>query len=72
MGVAAVHAYEMQTYLTALRAERELALHEGFSEGSAYMVDLDDEIAAAREAYTGAAVTELASFRGELYGRQEG
>jgi hypothetical protein len=36
------------------------------------MADLDEEIAAWRSVYTGAAVTEIASLRGELFGPQVG
>jgi hypothetical protein len=36
------------------------------------MADLEDEIAAARSAYVGAAVTEIASLRAELSGPQLG
>jgi hypothetical protein len=65
-------ATEMQTHLQQLRAERALASIEGLSGDSAYMADLDEEIAVTRSAYIGAAVTEIATFRGELYGRQVG
>jgi hypothetical protein len=65
-------ATEMQTHLQQLHTERALASIEGLSSDSAYMADLDEEIAVTRSAYIGAAVTEIASFRGELYGRQEG
>jgi hypothetical protein len=65
-------AAEMQTHLQQLHAERALASIEGLAGNSAYMADLDEEIAATRSAYIGAAVTEIASLRGELYGRQQG
>ena len=65
-------ATEMQTHLQQLRAERALASIEGLSGDSAYMADLDEEIAVTRSAYIAAAVTEIATFRGELYGRQVG
>ncbi len=65
-------ATEMQTQLQQLHAERALASIEGLSGDSAYMADLDEEIAVTRSAYVGAAVTEIATFRGELYGRQVG
>jgi hypothetical protein len=38
----------------------------------AYMADLEEEIATLRNVYVGAAVTEIASLRGELFGPQEG
>jgi hypothetical protein len=65
-------ATEMQTHLQQLHTERAPASIEGLSSDSAYMADLDEEIAVTRSAYVGAAVTEIASFRGELYGRQVG
>jgi hypothetical protein len=36
------------------------------------MTELDDELAAARDAYVGLAVTEIASLRAQLSGRQLG
>ena len=65
-------AIEMQTYLKELQAERALAAMDGLSAEGAYMADLDHEIALASSAYVAAAVTEIAVFRGELYGRLQG
>jgi hypothetical protein len=65
-------ATEIHTHLKGLQAERALATTEGLASDAAYMADLDEEIAATRSAYIGAAVTEIASLRGELYGRQLG
>jgi hypothetical protein len=65
-------AIEMHDHLQQLHAERALALIEGLEGNAAYMADLDDEIAAARSAYVGAAVTEIASLRAELSGPQIG
>jgi hypothetical protein len=62
-------AIEMQTHLQQLEAERALALIEGLGNSAAYMADLDDEIAATRNAYVAAAVTEIAVLRAELSGR---
>jgi hypothetical protein len=39
---------------------------------SACMADLDGEIKATTRAYVGAAVTEIATFRAQLSGRQVG
>jgi hypothetical protein len=61
-------AIEMQTHLQQLEAERALALMEGLGDSAAYMADLDDEIAATRNAYVAAAVTEIAVLRAELSG----
>jgi hypothetical protein len=65
-------ATEMHTHLKDLQAERALASIEGLASDSAYMADLDEEIAATRSAYVGAAVTEIASFRAQLSGPQFG
>jgi hypothetical protein len=65
-------ATEMHTHLQELQAERALASIEGLASDSAYMADLDEEIAATHGAYVGAAVTEIASLRGQLSGPQVG
>jgi hypothetical protein len=39
---------------------------------TAHMADLEDEIAEVSDAYVGAAVTEIAMLRGELFGPQVG
>jgi hypothetical protein len=65
-------AIEIQDHLQQLHVERALALIEGLEEQTAYMADLEDEIAATRSAYVGAAVTEIASLRAELAGPQAG
>ena len=62
-------AIEMHGHLQQLQAERALALIAGLEAGAA---DLDEEIAAARRAYVGAAVTEIAALRAELSGPQLG
>jgi hypothetical protein len=65
-------AAEIHTHLQGLQAERALASIEGLASDSAYMADLDQEIASAHHAYVGAAVTEIASLRAELSGPQVG
>ena len=65
-------ATDVQEHLQLLLAERALAVIEGLSENAAYMADLEDEISQTRSAYVGSAVTEIATFRGQLYGRLEG
>jgi hypothetical protein len=65
-------AIEIQDHLQQLQAERALALIEGLEGNATYMADLENEIAAARSAYVGAAVTEIASLRAELSGPQLG
>jgi hypothetical protein len=65
-------ATEMHIHLQELHVERALASIEGLASNSAYMADLDQEIAATRSAYVGAAVTEIATLRGQLSGPQVG
>jgi hypothetical protein len=65
-------ATEMHIHLQDLQAERALASIEGLASNAAYMADLDQEIAATRSAYVGAAVTEIATLRGQLSGPQVG
>ena len=63
---------EIQVRLKELQAERLLASSEGLADDTAYMADLEDEIADVSDAYIGAAVTEIAMLRGELFGPQVG
>jgi hypothetical protein len=65
-------AAEIHTHLQGLQAERALASIEGLASDSAYMADLDQEIANAHSAYVGAAVTEIASLRAQLSRPQVG
>ena len=65
-------AIEMHTQLQELQAERALASLEGLANQNSYMADLDRELAAARFAYVGAAVTEIATLRAQLSGPQLG
>jgi hypothetical protein len=65
-------AIDLQLRLSALYAERVLTSSRGLAGNAAYMADLDDEIAEVAAAYTGAAVTELATLRAELFGVQAG
>lgn len=59
---------EIAEHLRDLYVERELAAIEGLDRDRFYMADLDNEISAYRNAYTGAAVTEIASLRAALGG----
>jgi hypothetical protein len=63
---------ELHIRLKELQAERLLASSEGLAANTAYMADLEDEIAEVSDAYVGAAVTEIAALRGELFGPQVG
>ena len=65
-------ALQMQIHLRDLQTERALASIEGLSGHSAYMADLKHEIAATHSAYVGAAVTEIATLRAQLFGSQRG
>jgi hypothetical protein len=65
-------AAEIHTHLQSLQAERALASIEGLAGNATYLADLDQEIADARSAYVGAAVTEIASLRAQLSGPQVG
>jgi hypothetical protein len=65
-------AIEMHTQLQELQVERALASLEGLTDNDAYLADLDQEIAVARHAYVGAAVTEIATLQARLSGPQVG
>ena len=65
-------AIEMQTQLQELQIERALASLEGLANQASYMAGLEHEIAVARSAYIGAAVTEIATLRAQLSGPQVG
>ena len=54
--------------LEELESERMLASLIGLAADEAYLADLHKEIDATRDAYVGAAVTEIASLRAELSG----
>ena len=63
---------KIQIRVKELQAERALASMEGLASESAYMADLRHEIAAASQAYVGAAVTEIATLRAQLSEPQVG
>jgi hypothetical protein len=65
-------AYDFHNQLLELKAERALAEETGVASIPSYMADLERDIARSHAAYVGAAVTELATFRGELDGRNFG
>jgi hypothetical protein len=65
-------ALEVRDRLADLFAERAQALASGLAEHGLYGSALEDEITATEAAYVGAAVTEIATLRGELFGRQRG
>jgi hypothetical protein len=59
-------AHELHTHLLELHAERALAEETGVARIRSYMDDLERDIALSHAAFVGAAVTELATFRGQL------
>jgi hypothetical protein len=65
-------AIEMHIRLKELQAERLFASSAGLAADTAYIADLGDEIAEVSDAYVGAAVTEIATLRAELFGPQMG
>jgi hypothetical protein len=67
-----MHALELQVRWRQLQAERLLVTSKGVPADGAYMADLEEEIAETSTAYIGAAVTEIATLRAELFGPQVG
>ena len=65
-------AIDIQTQLHQLQAERSLAALEPLDRVAIHIEDLDEEIEATRDAYVGAAVTEIATLRAKLFGAQVG
>jgi hypothetical protein len=68
MSSSTITATDVKRHLDLLHEERLLAVEIGLAADGAYMADLEDEIAACRAAYVGAAVTEIATMRAELSG----
>jgi hypothetical protein len=62
----------VRQHLEVLEAERATAHLAGLDSNAEYMDDLQTEIAGYRIAFTGLAVTEIATLRGELSGRLQG
>jgi hypothetical protein len=67
-----ISALEARSLLIQTEHERSLARREGLAGVAAYMADLDAELEERRELYVAAAVSEIATLRGELFGRQAG
>ena len=65
-------AHDMRQYLVGLMSERLEATEAELDANTLYMRELEDDLLAAREAYIGLAVTEIATLRGELSGRLAG
>lgn len=70
--VSSTPTAEARIRLDELAAERRAAHACGLDAHADYMADLEDEIATVRAAWVGHAVTEIATFRARLSGRQEG
>ena len=67
-----VSALEVKRYLDGLNEERALASMTPLANDARYSEDLAQEIEATTHAFVGVAVTEIATLRGELFGRLEG
>ena len=67
-----MYATDVRNHLMLLAEERVLAFENGLGTDPAYMADLELEIATTREAYAGAAVTEIAVLQAELGGKNHG
>ena len=63
---------DMRRRLDLLTAERNHAYTTGLRNNDFHIEALERELAAARDAYVGLAVTEIATLRGQLFGRQVG
>lgn len=68
----ATYAPELFERLRELYVERALAAEVGLDANRRYMDDLESEITGCRDAYIGAAVTEIAVLRGVLGNRLVG
>ena len=65
-------ASDARTHLERLHDERRLAVASGLGDNALFRTDLERDIAASRASYVGLAVTEIASLRGQISGRQVG
>jgi len=65
-------AAEIQEALRLLYVERALAQINGLDLNREYMAELERDIVTHRHAYTGAALTEIATLRGQLSGQLAG
>jgi hypothetical protein len=65
-------ALDVKRRLALLYEERGLARAAGLASDPVYMADLEDEIRTTRAAWTGAAITEIASMRAAINGPQQG
>jgi len=63
---------ELRQHLNDLQSERALATSIGLDGNETYMSDLEAAYEMLHAAYVGAAVTEIATFRAQLSGAQQG
>lgn len=63
---------DIRQRLDELETEHRLASLVGLADDEAYMADLRSEIEATHAAFVGAAVTEIATLRGQLSGPLHG
>lgn len=68
----AMTTLQLREHLQSLSAERYAATLVGLDRDELYLRDLQEEIEATHNAYVGAAVTEIATFRAELSGALQG
>ena len=65
-------AVDARARLQELQAERFAALEAGLGGNGLFMTSLQQDIAASHRTYVGLAVTEIATFRAQLSGAQQG
>jgi hypothetical protein len=65
-------AHDLRVQLGRLAAERLDAIDAGLGDNRVYMRELEDDLSAARSAYVGLAVTEIATLRAQLSAPQVG
>jgi hypothetical protein len=65
-------AVDVKHHLDLLHSERAIAMTTPLRHDRAYMADLNEEIVATRHAWISSAVLEIARFREELGGAQQG
>ena len=63
---------EIRARLYELALERIAAEEAGLTDDPAYRADLDAEVLECRTALVGAMLTQIATLRGELFGRDVG
>ena len=63
---------EIRARLSELALERIAAQEAGLTADAAYMADLQAEVDEYRSALAGTVVTQIATLRGELFGRDLG